>query len=181
MDISRGMLKLYVKTEGKAENLFFVVGDALNLPFKNDAFDLVTIYQSAHHFPCIYKCIDEMIRVSDAFAFFEPNRDSLIHRLIEWWRERHMQDARFRRHSYRVVEYNSQGYSATQIHHYLKARRIKIQVRYIFSLPMEINANMLHFNLVLFRILNLFGQALTHIPVFNSQFGNLLIMAQKED
>jgi hypothetical protein len=180
LDISRGMLKLYVRSEGKAKNLFFVVGDALNLPFKNDAFDVVTIYQSAHHFPCIYRCIDEMIRVSAAFAFFEPNRDSLIHRIIEWWRERHMRDDRFRQHSYKVVEYHHKGFSATQIRHYLKSRRINIQVRYIFSLPMEISANIMRYNSVLFTILNLFGQALTHIPVFNSQFGSLLVMAREK-
>ena len=149
------------------------------MPFKNDAFDVVTIYQSAHHFPCIYRCMNEMIRVSAAFAFFEPNRDSLIHRLIEWWRERHMRDERFRQHNYRVIEYNSQGFSAAQIRHYLKARGINIQVRYIFSLPMEISANIMRYNSVLFLILNLFGQALTLIPVFNSQFGSLLVMVRE--
>jgi ubiquinone/menaquinone biosynthesis C-methylase UbiE len=177
LDISRGMIRRYLSNKGKAKNENFVVADALTLPFKPNAFDVVTIYQSAHHFPCIYRCMDEMGRVSNGFAFFEPNKDSLLHRLVEWRRERAMRDERFEHHSYKLVEYNSRGFSATQIKQYLKSKSCKVRVYYIFSLPMEISANIMRRSKTLFRFLSLFGQALAHIPVFKSQFGNLLVIS----
>lgn len=179
LDISGKMLRLYLKTEGNSINLSLVRADALTLPFKADAFDVVTVYASAHHFPSIYKCMDEMLRVAGAFAFLEPNKDSLLHRLIEWRRERVMNDIRFKIHSYKTVEYNSGGFSVKQIKRFLNEKGVKITVYYVFSLPMEISAKVLHRSRFLFRSLNLFGNALTQIPIFKSQFGALLMIVRR--
>jgi cyclopropane fatty-acyl-phospholipid synthase-like methyltransferase len=178
LDISRKMILHYISTEGKTKNQDFVVADALTLPFKFKAFDAVTIYQSAHHFPSIYKCMDEMGRVSTGFAFYEPNRDSLLHRLIEWYRERAIRDERFKHYNSKIVEFNSRGFSATQIKRYLKNKNCEVIVYYIFSLPRESCAAIIKRSPMLFKFLNLFGQALTHIPIFKSQVGALLVIVK---
>jgi ubiquinone/menaquinone biosynthesis C-methylase UbiE len=180
LDISRQMMNLYLKTEGNSPNFNLITGDALILPFKSDAFDVVTIYQSAHHFPNIYTCMDEMLRVAGAFAFLEPNKDSSLHRLTEWLHERKMLDKRFEVQSYRTVEYNSSGFSALKIKYFLKKRNVTVKVYYIFQLPFEVSASIMRKSPFLFRILNLFGQAFTYIPIVKSQFGSLLVIAQKE-
>lgn len=181
LDISRQMLRLYLKTEGNSPNFGLITGDALTLPFKSGAFDVVTIYQSAHHFPNIYKCMDEMLRVAGAFAFLEPNKDSFLHRLVEYRRERRMVSKRFEVHSYKMVEYNSLGFSALQIKYFLKKRNVEVKIYYIFQLPMEISASVMRKSPFLFRILNLFGQVFTHVPLVKSQFGSLLVIAEKKE
>ena len=181
LDISRQMLRLYLKTEGSSPNFNLITGDALTLPFKSGAFDVVTIYQSAHHFPNIYTCMDEMLRVAGAFAFLEPNKDSFLHRLVDWRRERRIFDKRFEMQSYRMVEYNSGGFSSLPIKCFLKKRNAEVKIYYIFQLPMEISAATMRKSPFLFRILNLFGQAFTYIPIVKSQFGSLLVIAQKRE
>jgi SAM-dependent methyltransferase len=180
LDISKKMLQLYVLTEGTAGNLSLVKGDALTLPFKDGAFDLITIYQSAHHFPDIYKCIDEMLRSASAFAFYEPNKDSIIHHALEWKRVRTMNDGRFNKHKYEIVEYNSEGFSAYQLRKYITKKGAHVKVFYIFALPMEISAQIMKRSQVLFNFLSLFGETLTHIPLLKTQFGGLLIMAKQK-
>jgi SAM-dependent methyltransferase len=153
LDISCKMLQLYLRTEGNAANLGLIDADALTLPFKNDVFDAVTIYESAHHFPSIYKCMDEMLRVAGAFAFLEPNKDSLLHRLVEWRREGTIAalDDRFKLHDYKDVEFNSKGFSAMQIKHFLNQRKVKIKIQYVFSLPMETSALVMRRSIFLLR------------------------------
>jgi SAM-dependent methyltransferase len=180
LDISNKMLRLFLKTEGKAANFSPINADALTLPFKNDAFDLVTVYQSAHHFPNIFKCMSEMLRVSEGFAFMEPNKDSILHKLIEWRRVRHMMDVRFKSNDYELVEYNSAGFSAVQIRHYLRNKGVKVRVYYIFALPMEISAKIMRKSMIMFRLMSLFGRAFTYIPIVKSQFGGLLVVATRE-
>jgi hypothetical protein len=124
--------------------------------------------------------MDEMLRVAGAFAFLEPNKDSSLHRLTEWLHERKMLDKRFEVQSYRTVEYNSSGFSALKIKYFLKKRNVTVKVYYIFQLPFEVSASIMRKSPFLFRILNLFGQAFTYIPIVKSQFGSLLVIAQKE-
>ena len=47
-----------------------VVGDAENLPFRDDAFDYVFVHDGLHHLPDAYRGVREMLRV----ARHEPQR-----------------------------------------------------------------------------------------------------------
>ena len=61
MDISALFLeKALVK---KNANLKFICGDILNIPFKNGAFDCVSIYLSIEHLVDIPQALNEMLRV----------------------------------------------------------------------------------------------------------------------
>ena len=180
LDISKSMLRSAMKEIGNGENVNFVIADALTLPFRNDSFDSVTIYQSAHHFPNIYKCMDEMLRVANAFAFFEPNKASLLHKIFELVRERRMRDCRFDLHNYKEVEYNSRGFAATEIKHHLAKRSARSSVHYIFTLPMETSGKIMRKSQALFVFLSLFGYALTRIPIIKPQFGNLVVIARRK-
>ncbi len=59
------MLKAGKETAGKQalKNMAFVVGDAEELPFLNNSFDIVISRLAFHHFPDINCSFDEMVRV----------------------------------------------------------------------------------------------------------------------
>jgi hypothetical protein len=90
-----------------------------------------------------------------------------------------MKGGRFDLHGYKTVEYNSLGFSAAQITAFLKDKGVKVRVRYVFALPIEISAKILCKSRVLFRVLTLFGEAVSHIPFVNSQFGALLVIVRR--
>lgn len=65
LDMTSAMLMAGKETAGKQalENMAFVIGDAEELPFLNDSFDIVISRLAFHHFPDIDRSFDEMVRV----------------------------------------------------------------------------------------------------------------------
>lgn len=67
MDISKPAVR-YAKRQFMRfypdRRLFFTVGDALHMPFKNDAFDVVFVYSSAHHYADVIQFLVEGLRVA---------------------------------------------------------------------------------------------------------------------
>jgi ubiquinone/menaquinone biosynthesis C-methylase UbiE len=84
LDISREMIEV-CKAKGLGNKAHFVIGDAENLPFRNDLFDIVTMHAALHHVPSVPKCFKEIYRVLPKegimYIDHEPNskhiRDSL--------------------------------------------------------------------------------------------------------
>jgi len=67
IDIDEKKIKLAAKfaEEIGADNVFFAIGDAKKIPFKNDAFDMVICSQVLEHIPDPEAVIEEIIRVSN--------------------------------------------------------------------------------------------------------------------
>ena len=59
LDISREMIKIAKK---RCKNVYFVVGDALNLPFRNEVFSTICIIGVLHHILDLEKVFDEIFR-----------------------------------------------------------------------------------------------------------------------
>lgn len=79
LDISRGILhhaKSYLKGEEK-RNVDLICADAEYMPFKNSAFDVVTMYSVLHHLPNVRASLRETNRImspkSNLILFHEPN------------------------------------------------------------------------------------------------------------
>jgi ubiquinone/menaquinone biosynthesis C-methylase UbiE len=84
----------FVKANGH-QNIEFLNGDAENLPFQDDAFDIVTCRIAPHHFPNVNKFIAEVHRVLLPGGQFllddnvAPEEDEFDHfyNTIEKWRD----------------------------------------------------------------------------------------------
>lgn len=62
LDISREMLRI-CKANNKGANVYLVLADSENLPFREGIFDLITIHAALHHIPSISNCFKEINRV----------------------------------------------------------------------------------------------------------------------
>lgn len=78
IDISMGILKSAKRRllDEKIENVFFLQADLMNLPFKEDVFDISFCIGTLYHMPDkkgVKKGINEMVRVikDEGFAFFD--------------------------------------------------------------------------------------------------------------
>lgn len=80
LDISRDMIKIR-KAEGIGDMTHFLVGDAENLPFRDNIFDMVTIHAALHHLPSPSNCFKEIYRILDTegilYVDHEPNSKNL--------------------------------------------------------------------------------------------------------
>ncbi|PLS02798.1 class I SAM-dependent methyltransferase [Neobacillus cucumis] len=97
MDLTQEMLlaaEKFVKGNGN-QNVHFVKGDAENLPFSNDSFDIVTCRIAPHHFPNINDFNKEVFRVLKQGGQFllddnvvpEDNEFDQFYNKIEKWRD----------------------------------------------------------------------------------------------
>jgi len=84
LDISNFLLHAVKKRFSLIQgDIDLVRADAESLPFKNDSFDVVYIYEGLHHLPNPTQAIKEMTRVSrEILALVEPNVNSLSSRLV---------------------------------------------------------------------------------------------------
>ena len=84
----------FIKVNGH-RNVDFVQGDAENLPFPNEGFDIVTCRIAPHHFPNVKKFVEEVHRVLKPNGQFllddnvVPEEDDfdLFYNTIEKWRD----------------------------------------------------------------------------------------------
>lgn len=76
LDISREMIAV-CKAKGLGDRACFLVGDAENLPFRDNIFDMVTMHAALHHVPAPSNCLKEIYRVlpGDGIVYIdhEPN------------------------------------------------------------------------------------------------------------
>jgi ubiquinone/menaquinone biosynthesis C-methylase UbiE len=64
--------------------------DALNLPFKDNQFDLVNAWEILHHIEKPEKAVSEMVRVSKKYiVIFEPNRWNIAQLLFAFYEREH--------------------------------------------------------------------------------------------
>ncbi|HEY2422240.1 MAG TPA: class I SAM-dependent methyltransferase [Neobacillus sp.] len=97
LDLTSEMLQAAEKFIGGNghQNVEFIQGDAENLPFSNEAFDLVTCRIAPHHFPNVNKFIEEAYRVLksngqlllDDNVVPEEDEFDLFYNKIEKWRD----------------------------------------------------------------------------------------------
>ena len=62
LDISKDMIKV-AKKKDKSKRIEYVVGDAENIPYKDNSFDILITSESFHHYPNPSKAINEFHRV----------------------------------------------------------------------------------------------------------------------
>lgn len=85
LDISRRMIEI-CKAKGLGKKACFVVGDAENLPFRDNSFNMVTIHASLHHVPSLSSCFKEIYRVlpSGGIMYIDHEPNSAKVRFRRW-------------------------------------------------------------------------------------------------
>lgn len=108
LDISRGMIAV-CKAKGLGNKARFLVGDAENLPFPDNVFDIVTMHAALHHIPSPSNCFKEIYRVLSEegimYIDHEPNSKRL--RNILGKVQRILSSVGYRRDSTRARAYSS--------------------------------------------------------------------------
>ena len=74
LDLTREMLNEARRIAGErgVANADWVIGDAANLPFQDETFDIYVVRAAPHHFPDIDQCLAEAYRV------LKPDRDAVF-------------------------------------------------------------------------------------------------------
>ena len=173
VDISVEMLRLCRHDKGKSIEL--IAADAMHLPFKDGAFDLTTIFQSLHHVPNWQKALKEMVRTSKQVSLYEPNGDSIFHRLMHLIRGR---EKRFKQtnEDYNLVEYQASGFSPTMITCFLK-RKSMITCTYMSDiLPVSLLEKLSRRSPRVLFIVFTAEDFIRKIPILRNQLGNMLII-----
>ena len=70
LDYSKSAIKLSNKLHGNVDNLFFKLGDAENLPFKDNTFDAVINIESSHCYGNMERFLSEVSRVVKPGGYF---------------------------------------------------------------------------------------------------------------
>jgi SAM-dependent methyltransferase len=71
------------------EGVRFVAGSATHLPFRDQSFDIVVMYQALEHVPAPEQALDEIVRVTKSngtVCVVSPNLVSVLHSLRSLWR-----------------------------------------------------------------------------------------------
>ena len=70
LDYSKSAIKLSNELHGNVDNLFFKLGDAENLPFKENTFDAVINIESSHCYGNMERFLSEVSRVVNPGGYF---------------------------------------------------------------------------------------------------------------
>jgi ubiquinone/menaquinone biosynthesis C-methylase UbiE len=115
----------FIKRNGH-QNVDFLIGDAENLPFSDDTFDMVTCRIAPHHFPNVNRFIKEVYRVLKQNGQFllddnvtpEDDEFDQFYNSIEKWRDYSHYRAWKKTEWLRMIELS--GFEITEWHRFVK-------------------------------------------------------------
>lgn len=180
VDVSVQMLKLCRYDMGKS-NIELIAADALHLPFRDEAFDASMTFQALHHFPDWKKSLVEMMRTAGQVSLYEPNGDSLLHRLMHLIRKNLRVEQRFKQTDevYELVEFQASGFSPKRIMNFLNGKGMDTKAFIFGIVPVSLlemasslSSRLLHFILIVEDLLR-------KMPILRNQLGNVLIIGWK--
>lgn len=90
LDFSENMLEVAEKKIKKYDNITLIQGDAMNLPYENDTFDVITIGFGLRNLPDYQKAIEEVYRVlkpGGQFVILETSnpKNTLVRSLFNFY------------------------------------------------------------------------------------------------
>jgi len=179
VDISVEMLKLC--REDMRKSIVVIVADALHLPFRDGVFDIGTTFQSLHHFPDWKKALTEMVRTAEQVSLYEPNEDSVFHKLMHYFRKIFRVEKRFKQtdEDYGLVEFQASGFSSTRIIPFLNKRGINAKVLVFGYIPVSLLAKISKLSPRLLYFAVAVEDLIRKIPILRDQLGNILVIGWK--
>lgn len=178
VDISIEMIKL---GRSRAKNVNHIVADALNLPFKDEAFDVSMTFQALHHFPDWKQALAEMLRTSKVIAVYEPNGDSFLHRLMHLIRLIFRIERRFKEidEDYKLVEPFAVGFSSRVLVRFLEEQGLKCKVLMTGILPVSLLRMFYKISPSIAFYILMVENLIRKIPILQSQLGGFLLVGWK--
>lgn len=180
VDIAVEMLKLCREDIGKS-NIDVVAADALHLPFRDEAFEMSTTFQALHHFPDWEKALTEMVRTSKKISLYEPNGDSILHRLMHLIRKTFRVEQRFKQtdEDYGSVEFQASGFSSTQTIEFLNRKGMNARARMFGMIPVSLLVMVSQLSLRLSYFVLAIEDLIRKIPIVRSQLGDMVVTGWK--
>ncbi|MFX1301099.1 MAG: class I SAM-dependent methyltransferase [Promethearchaeota archaeon] len=181
IDISVEMLKLCREDIGKSIKL--IAADALHLPLKDGVFDIGMTFQSLHHFPDWKRALSELVRTSRWVILYEPNADSVLHKIMHWVRKTFHVEQRFRQtdEDYELVEYHASGFSSARIMDFLVRKDIFTEVFMFGTFPVSLLEKVFRLSTHLAFLLLAFDDFLGKMPIIRKQLGGFLVIGRKNE
>lgn len=178
VDISRDMLKIFrdkIQNRSERRKVFLVMASAEYLPLRSGVFDEATVFHTLHHCPRPPKVIEEMVRVSKEIILLEPNRESVIHKIVHLLRSLRKSTFSVTKFPESVIEFHASGFSAKEIMNQLA--NLGVQRTYAsttgilptwFPLPRLIAQTLLSLE-----------ELIQKMPILKWQLGSVLIVATR--
>jgi len=176
VDISIEMLKLCREDMGKSIEL--VAADALHLPFREGVFDASMTFQALHHFPDWESALTEMMRTARQVSLYEPNGDSVLHRLMHLIRKTFRVEQRFKQTEdvYELVEFQAGGFSSARITRFFEGTGMSVKLFMFGIMPESLLKNFLRLSsrmlFLAFTLEDLMGK----MPIIRNQLGDMLVI-----
>jgi ubiquinone/menaquinone biosynthesis C-methylase UbiE len=192
LDISRQMIAI-CKAKGLGNKACFVVGDAENLPFRDNVFDIVTMHAALHHVPSPSNCFKEIYRVlpkggimyvdheynSAKVRFRRWKVQGALGLVVETYARKHRNDQPqgdpLVPPEYAIADVQLEGFIPSEVREMLQSRGFyKVKTRYhnvlsphFFRLPAS------------FKVLSLVNDVLDSFPLVRRYSSTICIWAKK--
>lgn len=151
------------KQKHHLDGLECIRGDAENIPFKADSFDLGYVYMALHHFPSHVKSISEVCRVSREVVFVDI-MNSLVTRVVT--------ELGFYRDEDGIVPNRLNG---KDVENLLMRQQLIPKTTYFFVAPVDTyNLFLTKCWILLFKIIN---SAISRSEALGLLFGNVAIIS----
>jgi ubiquinone/menaquinone biosynthesis C-methylase UbiE len=175
LDISREMIKIAqkkIKTLNSWKNSSCIVASALYLPFKDKAFDIAITVQALHHVPSPETVVTEMQRAATDLSFFEPNKESAMHKILHWTKQLRGKKLIGTQYEESMVEYNAVGFHRNKL--------VKMCNKDMNSYSVGLIPNTENFPApeLLCKFLPKIEAFIQHIPIIKYQLGSLIMISK---
>lgn len=179
VDISVEMLKLCREDMGKSIGL--IAADALHLPFREGAFDASLTFQALHHFPDWKKALTEMVRTAKQVILYEPNGDSVFHRLMHLIRLTFRIEQRFKQtdEDYELVEFQAGGFSPARVIHFLERKGMNTKLFMLGIIPVSLLEKVSNLSSQLMFFVLGVEDMVGKMPILRNQLGSMLVIGWK--
>lgn len=157
----------------KRKTVYLVVASAENLPFREKAFDFVTIFHTLHHCPNRQETIKEMVRVANGVILLEPNKESIIHRIAYFIKSLRKTKFSITGFPENLVEFNELGFTAKEIVNDLKF----LGMKNTYACSTGILPTWFPLPRVVIKILLTVEGLIQRIPILKRQLGTILVVS----
>lgn len=178
VDISREMLKIFrdkIRNRSERRKVFLIMASAEYLPFHSEVFDQATIFHTLHHCSRPPKVIEEMIRVSKEIILLEPNRESLIHKIVHLLRSLRKSTFSVTKFPESMIEFHASGFSAKEIINQLT----NLGVRRTYASTTGILPTWFPLPHLIAQTLLSLEEPIQKMPILKWQLGSVLIVAAR--
>lgn len=177
IDISTVMLHWFkANLKGKVieSNVDLVLASAESLPFHSKSFDAIMCIHTLHHCPSPSKVLHEMNRAGKCVVLLEPNRSSILHKLMHSARSLIKKKFSVTSIDEKLVECHDEGFTQEEILAVVEEDEVYVRTVGIFPQALIVPKILVSFMCCVETLL-------WKMPLIKGQLGSLLIITHYND